>query len=539
MKKNGRQITKIQRDIFGAMVILTIIMTIITAICSIILNLKFEKDHLEDNLRHVAFTISNSVQIRNEISDADTKMVETSEYLDSFKKALSHVDVISIVSKDGTRLYHTSKDLVGTTYDGTIPDFDSNGHIYIASDIGPSGSQRRAYAAIYDENGEYAGFALVVLLNQNIYRIIVNVIAIHLVVAILVIAVSVLLSRFISRKIKHQLLGYEPDTISAMYSVRDNILESFEEGVIAIDYDEKILFMNKVAQKICGVEGDYSLNLKDYPILSVKDVRSVLKTSEHLVGNQMRVGNTDALVNYYPVVEDGKTIGAICVLIDRTEYTKIAEDLSGVKFLVESMRANNHDFTNKLHVILGLVQMGANKEAIEYISNITSIQQATISNVMRNFEDPSIAALLIGKYSRASELNITLNIETGSQYRRSDVSFNSNDLVTVIGNLVENAFEAMNSNDVDVRELTVGVFTKPGAVLIRVDDTGPGISEDIRDHVFDSGVTTKGEAHGSGLFLVKQIVNRYNGTIEFETETGVGTSFTVTLIEVDGGSKNV
>ncbi len=539
MKKNGRQITKIQRDIFGAMVILTIIMTIITAICSIILNLKFEKDYLEDNLRHVAFTISNSEQIKNEISDADTKVVETSEYLDSFKKALSHVDVISIVSKDGTRLYHTSKDLVGTTYDGTIPDFDSNGHIYIASDIGPSGSQRRAYAAIYDENGEYAGFALVVLLNQNIYRIIINVIAIHLLVAILVIAVSVLLSRFISRKIKHQLLGYEPDTISAMYSVRDNILESFEEGVIAIDYDEKILFMNKVAQKICGVEGDYSLNLKDYPILSVKDVRSVLKTSEHLVGNQMRVGTTDALVNYYPVVEDGKTIGAICVLIDRTEYTKIAEDLSGVKFLVESMRANNHDFTNKLHVILGLVQMGANKEAIEYISNITSIQQATISNVMRNFEDPSIAALLIGKYSRASELNITLNIETGSQYRRSDVSFNSNDLVTVIGNLVENAFEAMNSNDVDVRELTVGVFTKPGAVLIRVDDTGPGIPEDIRDHVFDSGVTTKGESHGSGLFLVKQIVNRYNGTIEFETETGVGTSFTVTLIEIDGGSKNV
>lgn len=537
--KTGRPITKIQHKIFGAMLLLTVFMTILTTAISIVVDINVEKKNLEDNLRNIAYTITESEDIVQQI-DNDYILPETSgEYLDSIKESMKNVDVISIVSDDGIRLYHSNSQLIGTVYDGTVPDFDKHGDSYFTSDRGPSGPQRRVYVAVY-HNGEYVGFVMVVLLNQNIHNIIVNTVFIHLCVATIIIALSIILSVSISRKIKHQLWGYEPDAFSAMYSVRDNILESFEEGVIAIDSDEKILFMNNSARKICGVSNDYSLNIKDYPMLSRKDIRQVINTGERLVGiSSKTANNTDAIVSYYPVIEKDHLIGALAVLVDRSEYTKIAEDLSGVKFLVESMRANNHDFTNKLHVILGLIQMDAKADAINYITNVTTIQQEVLSYIMRNIEDPSVAALLIGKYSRAAELNVAFKLESGSQYRRNDVDFVSSDLVVVIGNLIENALEAIDSQKDGIRELSVGIFTKPGAMIVHVDDSGPGIPEDMRDTILDKGITTKGEDHGTGLFLVNQIVKRYNGNIEIESDNGVGTSFTVTLIDDKGGNKNV
>jgi len=528
----GRPITKIQKDIFGSMVVLTIFMTLITSSVSVFVLLNTEKKNLEDNMHNIAYTITHSYSANPEgIS---------SEYLDALEESISNVDVISVISKEGTRIYHTNQDLIGTTYDGTTPDFENNGEIYITSDIGPSGSQRRAYAAIYNEQGEFEGFVLVVLLNQHIYQLIFKTILNQLIITVIVIIISIVLSNNISKRIKHTLWGYEPDVFSAMYSVRDTILESFEEGVIAIDYDEKILFMNKSARRICSVPEKYSLKLKDYPMLNINDIRQVLKTNERMLGIQTRINHKkDVIINYYPIRENNQTIGAICLLVDRTEYSKIAEDLSGVKFLVESMRANNHDFTNKLHVILGLVQMGANKEAAEYITNINSIQQDVISNVSKNFDDPSLSALLIGKYSKAAELNITLNIEKDSVFKRSDISIDSSDLITIVGNLIENAFDAINSDSKSDKEISVGIFSSPGAALIRVDDSGPGISDSVKDSIGSAGVTTKGENHGSGLYIIKQIIERYNGTWEYTTEAGAGSSFVVTLVENKGDQDNV
>lgn len=535
--QKGRRITRLQNEIFEAMLVITILTTILTTTISIAVNLRLERDNLDNNLRNIAYTVAHLESIRDGVDDAVHD--EISEYLDSMKTSIENVDVISIISNDNVRLYHTNKELVGTRYDGTLPDFAKNGDLYVTSDTGPSGSQRRVYTALYDREGNYIGFALIVLLNQHFNQYVISTVLIHIAVAVIIIVLAIVISNRISRRIKHKLWGYEPDAFSAMYSVRDNVLESLEEGVIAFDYDERILFMNKAARNICNVSEDYSNNIKDYPMLSKKDLKNVLKTGERLTGISVKDVNVDAVANYYPVIEKDQLIGAILVLLDRTEYSKIAEDLSGVKFLVESMRANNHDFTNKLHVILGLIQMGANKEAAEYIGNITSIQQEVISNIMRNIENPSLAALLIGKYSKASELNISFKLEAGSSYKRNDVDFNSGDLITVVGNLIENSFEAMNQPGVDIKGLTVGIFTNPGALIIRVDDSGMGIPENFKEKVFEKGMTTKGAEHGTGLFLVRQIVERYSGTIEFESEEGVGTSFTVSLLDTNGGAKDV
>ena len=122
----------------------------------------------------------------------------------------------------------------------------------------------------------------------------------------------------------------------------------------------------------------------------------ILSSGEKCSGLSVHSDNgSDIIADIIPITDNEKTEGGLCILRDRTEFTKLMEDLSGVKYLVESMRANNHDFTNKLHVILGLIQMNKTSEACEYITNITSIQQKAIHNVMKNIDDPSVAAILL------------------------------------------------------------------------------------------------------------------------------------------------
>ena len=207
------------------------------------------------------------------------------------------------------------------------------------------------------------------------------------------------------------------------------------------------------------------------------------------------------------------------------------EDLSGTRYLVDSMRANNHDFTNKLHVILGLIQMEMYDQATAYIQNITMVQRKNISNIMNAIHDPAVAALLIGKLARASELNVKFILREGCYYSPSDMKLPSEMLITVIGNLLNNAFESMNLEDQfeKEKELLFGIYSRPGAVLITVDDTGSGIAEKDIPHIFENGYSTKGENRGTGLYQVKTMVENYGGSITIESQEGIGTSFSLSF----------
>ena len=540
--KKARPIKKIQQEILRTLMILVSIMTILIAIISIIVNVKSESKRIDQNLENIAQAIARSQIVQEELS-SDNAQLSTSAmqpYLESLKESLTNIDVISVIDTEGIRRYHSNHELINSVYDGTNPKFQNHKNsIYVTSDVGPSGSQRRAYAAIYDKNGNYLGFVLAVMLNQHIHRTILNTVAVHLVCAVAVIFFAVILSKHLSVKIKRLLLGYEPDTFSAMFSVRENILESLEEGILAVDKDEKIIFINKAAKNILHIQADKIEGCKINEISPVLSLKRTLASGEKYLGISVHPRqDTDVLVDQIPVKEQNTIVGALCILRDRTEYTKIMEDLSGVRYMVESMRANNHDFINKLHVILGLIQMGNVKEASEYIMHITSIQQTLIHNIMKNIEDPSVAALLIGKYARAAELNIRFTLKSGSKLSRNDISLMSGDLVTIIGNLLDNAMDSMNQITNLTKELSVGIFTEPHAILISVDDTGKGISPENQKRIFENGFSTKGNGRGTGLFVVNNLIKKYGGTISVESESDAGTSFTVTLTD-EGENKNV
>ena len=501
----------IQQGFFRVQMILIISLALFLGIAGTLINIHFEKQKRDQNLRNVAEAIAQSPILTEQ--QTDTAIL--AEYLDSLRDTLEDIDVISVVGSDYVRLYHSNHELINSTYDGTIPRFDDDSEGYYATnDSGPSGTQRRAYAAIYDEEGNYIGFVMAIMLMQNIYKETWQTALIFILITIVAILMELLISTELSSTIKKSLMGYEPDVFSAMYRIRDNILESLDEGIIAIDNEGRVQFVNGAADMILNqIE-----NGLGYRIVGEKF-------------DNIQLGSETLLVERMPIKENEVTIGEVAILHDRAEYTKLMEDLTGTRYLVDSMRANNHDFTNKLHVIMGLIQMEMYEEAVSYIENITIVQRATISKIMNAVQEPSIAALLIGKIARASELNVKFVLREGCHYSNADMQLPSELLVTVIGNLIENAFEAMNEKSgYEVqKELLFGIYSRPGAVLITTDDTGVGISEENIERIFENGFSTKGKGRGTGLYQAKEMVERYGGEITVESQEGIGSSFSISF----------
>ena len=526
----------VQQLFFRTQLVLIVSLAAFLGIAGILINLYFETEKRDRNLQNVAETIAYSPFLKNDVLTSEGKNKDLSEYLDSLKEALGDIDVISVVNKERTRIYHSNHGLIGTVYDGVLPDFESDKNGYDAVyETGPSGTQRRAYAAIYDESGEYIGVVMAIMLVKNIRSETAQILFIFSLITLAAILMELLISAELSGKIKKALLGYEPDVFSAMYQIRDSILETLKEGILAVDQNGIVQFANEAAVNMLEeIQADLGKTIVGQNIGCLGDDMMFVHTLESGKKEFSRkLGNANILVDKIPIEEGGSIIGAIAIFHNRAEYTKLMEDLSGTRYLVDSMRANNHDFTNKLHVILGLIQMEMYEEATAYIQNITMVQRSTISRIMNAVDVPAIAALLIGKTARASELNIKFILREGCCYSQSHMNLPSEVLVTIIGNLIDNAFESMNeNNDYSVqKELLFGIYSKPGAVLITTDDTGSGISGENMEHIFENGYSTKGEGRGTGLYQVKSMIDSLGGKITAESQVGVGTSFSVSFME--------
>lgn len=410
-KKNLGNLNSIRKAIQRTQLILIISITIFLSIGGFFINLNINNKTLNQNLQNTAELITRLYSFSRDFSQEDL-----CDYMDKVVQNLSDVDIISIIGLDSIRKYHTHHNLINTKYHGTIPDFKNHqNNYYTESNIGPSGPQLRTYAAVYDSQGDYSGFIMIIRLKTSISAITTHILILFLIVTLSAIIIEIAISGFFSRKIKKEFLAF-------------------------------------------------------------------------------------------------------------------TEDFEGTKFLVDSMRANNHDFTNKLHVILGLIQIGQYDKAVSYIQNISIIQRETISKVMNSIENPSFAALIVGKIARSSECNVKFILNEGSRLKNEDISIPSEALVTITGNLIDNALDSMNKDtSKNEKELSLGIYTRPGELLIIVKDTGTGIPEEIKGKIFENGFSTKGQGRGIGLYHVKQLVSSLGGTITVESQVGTGTCFMVNL----------
>ena len=197
----------------------------------------------------------------------------------------------------------------------------------------------------------------------------------------------------------------------------------------------------------------------------------------------------------------------------------------------EILRANNHEFMNKLQVISGLIQMGQTQEALSYIGSVAETQTRAISPILQNIVSPTVAALILGKLANATEMDIRLVLLNGSSLPRHSAYLSTTELVTLIGNLLENAIEAVNIKPLDeLRNIDLQITEDDKSLLIMVSDSGIGIPENKLAKIYENGFSTKGtKGRGIGMTKIKDIVDKHNGDIEIESEEGTGTTFTVII----------
>jgi sensor histidine kinase regulating citrate/malate metabolism len=321
------------------------------------------------------------------------------------------------------------------------------------------------------------------------------------------------------------MLGLEPAEIAAILEQREAMLHGIREGVVAVDRAGQITIVNEEARRLLslphGIEG--------WPILEVipdSGLPSVLGSGTAETDKSTQLNGRAIVVSRIPVHIRGRLVGAIATFRDQTELEELARELQGARSYANTLRAQAHEFSNKLHTIAGLLELGWYDQAVTFITQTTREHQAWIDDLPGRIADPSLVALLVGKASVASERGIVFSVSGRS--RLGPTNGLSDVLATVTGNLIENAFDAVEGQP--RREVVVHLRERDGEIRAEVRDSGPGVPRPLIAKIFETGFSTKDTPlgpRGLGLALVKRLVMQHGGEVRVRNDGGA--VFTVRL----------
>ena len=490
------------------------------------LALRGEQEALDSNLLNSASILSQVPLVRQALQ-GELSADQLADYLDATTEQTSDIDLILVGDIHSTLLYVPDRALIGTTYSGTAQTGVLSGSSpYTSNETGPMGSDHSAYAPVRDEQGNVIGFVIVGVYFRSMALVAVGTVTRMLLVGLAAAVLGSLLALRLSRRIKQSLLGYEPDVFARQFHQREDILDALEEGILAIDGEKTVIFLNASAAEMLSLDRRAILGRPLHEVYPRSTLDRVLETGQAEYNVSMTsLRDIRVLSDRLPLYENGRLAGAVSIFRNRTELTRMADNLTGVSHMVEAMRAYTHEFMNKLHVILGLLQIGEPEKAQQYIMDTTQTQQVAVSRIMNQIHQPSVAALLVGKTSRANELGIRLRLDRESSLSEESPWLPPDAYVTVLGNLIENAIEVLNQSRGSTKDISVSIRESEESLLLCVEDTGPGIPAALRRTLFQRGISTKGRERGTGLALVQEVVEAYHGEIRVESESGVGTSF--------------
>lgn len=317
-----------------------------------------------------------------------------------------------------------------------------------------------------------------------------------------------------------------------MFRERSAALQAMHEGVIAIDNEERITIFNEKAKAIFGIDED----VIGRPIREViPDTRlpEILRLNRPIYNQELLVGNALIWSNRIPIRHKEQTIGAMGIFQDRTEVARMAEELTGVRAFVDALRVQNHEYMNKLHTIAGLLQLDKKEQALDYLFEVTEQQEELSGFLKQQFGDESISGLLLSKISRGRELGIHVELDRRSALKRFPPHLDRHDFVVILGNLIENAFEALEAVERERKEVYVSIEQDDDVLSLLVEDNGCGMDEETKARMLERGFSTKlspaGGGRGIGLYLVGRIVAKGNGTIQCESAPDEGTSIVITF----------
>ncbi|WP_050615572.1 ATP-binding protein [Bacillus testis] len=444
-------------------------------------------------------------------------------------RVINKADYIVVLNKDRIRLSHPVKSMLGTKSQTVDEDAAFTEHTYISKAKGEAGTMMRAFMPVLNKEHNQIGVVVSGYLMPSIWDILWDV----KMEIFLAVGFAFLFAGWgawtLAGHMKNQMFGLEPHEIARLYAERSETFNAMHEGIIAIDSNLTVTIFNHKARKILGVDGEV-IGKNIYDILPDTRLPEILDFNYPIYNKELSVNRHSILSNRIPIEVEGKTVGAVAVFQDRTEVKKLAEELTGFKAFVQALRVQNHEHMNKMHTLGGLLQLGKYQAALDYIFQVKE-EQAELTNFLKErIKDDSLSGLLLSKVSHGKELGITVEIDNNSKWNHCPENLDHHDLVIILGNLIENAFEALRQVKRQEKKVFVSLDYNEDGFSIMVEDNGVGMDQQTINSIFENGFTTKKEAgHGIGLHLVNEIAMKGNGTVDVDSYPDEGTSIIITF----------
>jgi len=424
---------------------------------------------------------------------------------------------VVVIDLDRVRHTHPDPALIGKKV--AEPIVARDGHVHLGTDTGATGVNANARVPVFGSGG-VIGEVSVGIRESSVSGELLNELPSYALWFALVLAIGALASFALASLLKRRTFGLELDEIARLLQEREATLHGIREGVIAVDPGGRITVVNDEAQRLLRLpDGARGRLLED--VLVASPIRDTL-TGTTEVKDAIAVTDEHVLViNRMPVTLAGRAHGAVFTLQDRTELTGLTRELDGERNFTESIRAQQHEFSNRMHVLSGLLELGRPDEALEYLSEIRGTT-ADLDNTLRTHVGaPMVIGLLLGKAAEANERGIELSVSPDTDLGEAPDRVQA--LTTIIGNLIDNAFDALAAAAAP-RRVMVAIVETAQALTIRVSDNGPGVPSTEIPRIFENGYTTKRGSlvrhSGLGLSLVHSTVTKLGGSVTVSSDGG-------------------
>ncbi|WP_030618737.1 sensor histidine kinase [Streptomyces fulvoviolaceus] len=442
----------------------------------------------------------------------------------------SEVDFVTIMNPEGIRWTHPDKKQIGKKFKGNIAPALA-GDTFTETYTGTLGASVRAVTPIKSD-GRIVGLVSAGITVEAVSKRVESQLTALLGVAAGALALGAVGTYVINARLRRHTRGLNAAELSHMHDYHQAALHAVREGLLMLDGQYRVALINDGAQELLGVSSEDEVVGRSVADLGLPaPLTGALLASEPRVDEVHLTADRVLVVNTSPV-SGGERRGTVVTLRDVTELQSLMGELDSERGFTQALRSQAHEAANRLHTVVSLIELGRAEQAVDFATAELELAQALTDQVVAAVSEPVLAALLLGKTAQANERGVELVVSEDSRLDDGLLppSLPARDLVTILGNLIDNAVDAAQGS---LRgQVTVTAYTDGGELVLRVSDTGAGVDPAHAEAVFQRGFSTKPAGPGGrglGLALVRQAVNRREGTLSVSEADGGGAEFEVRL----------
>lgn len=511
-----------------------LLLAAVLLVAGIFLNF-FVSDVTEDQVGAQALSIAETIALNPQLIEAFDSPDPASiiQPLVSPIQEATDAEFIVVGNAEEIRYAHPNPEQIGQRMVGEDNERAlEDGESYVSRATGTLGNSLRAKVPVRDGD-DIIGVVSVGFLANDVQSLIGNYTQEAWLMLFIVGAFAFLMAIAIANYIKRTLYGLEPEEIARLLMEKETILQSTHEGIIAVDKQGRITLLNQTAERILFGESaarPSPIGQSIESVLPASDLPDILKAGASRFDQERVYGERGVYVNSSPIYKDRELVGAVSTFRSKAEIDRLTKELMQVKQYANALRAQTHEFSNKLYTISGLLHLGKKQDAIDFIRTEHGIQLDWTRKLAGQVADPLISGLLLGKIHQAREQQVTLTIDPDSCLHAELSEPQRQALLAAIGNLADNAMEAVKRNPPAQRRVAI-TFTDVGEdIVFEIDDAGPGIPQADQARLFDEGFSSKErEGRGFGLSITKRLAALADGEIHLEESELGGACFVVSL----------